>query len=210
MSAAQRKAVGQRMKKYWAARGAAANALRPAGGMARGRCRLPRGRGCPTRRKHAGPSGRVLLASQAAASQTSTEQRSFWHITENWHERPLRTFETVVELIAHTTTAAGSRSKPSWTCDSTPTARASPARDAKTVLHHIDPIWVRNLSNLPNLVVCRPVGSEVGEVGDLGRALYTSRCTEAYDPPSALRPDAILGGHPKPAINGQLKTGHFE
>jgi hypothetical protein len=37
------------------------------------------------------------------------EHRLFCHITKNWRGRPLRTFETVVELIGHTTTAAGLR-----------------------------------------------------------------------------------------------------
>lgn len=35
------------------------------------------------------------------------EHRLFCHITENWRGRPLVDVETVVELIAHTTTAAG-------------------------------------------------------------------------------------------------------
>jgi len=39
------------------------------------------------------------------------EHRLFCHITENWRGRPLRTFETVVELIGHTKTAAGLRVK---------------------------------------------------------------------------------------------------
>jgi len=33
------------------------------------------------------------------------------HITENWRGRPLRTFETIVELINHTRTATGLRVK---------------------------------------------------------------------------------------------------
>ena len=37
------------------------------------------------------------------------EHRLFCHITKNWRGRPLRTFETVVELIGHTKTAAGLR-----------------------------------------------------------------------------------------------------
>ena len=37
------------------------------------------------------------------------EHRLFCHITENWRGRPLRTFETVVDLIGHTRTAAGLR-----------------------------------------------------------------------------------------------------
>ena len=39
------------------------------------------------------------------------EHRLFCHITENWRGRPLRTFEAIVELIGHTTTAAGLRVK---------------------------------------------------------------------------------------------------
>jgi hypothetical protein len=39
------------------------------------------------------------------------EHRLFCHITENWRGRPLRTFEAIVELIGHTTTATGLRVK---------------------------------------------------------------------------------------------------
>ena len=39
------------------------------------------------------------------------EHRLFCHITKNWRGRPLRTFETIVELIGHTTTATGLRVK---------------------------------------------------------------------------------------------------
>jgi hypothetical protein len=39
------------------------------------------------------------------------EHRLFCHITKNWRGRPLRTFETVVELIGYTETAAGLRVK---------------------------------------------------------------------------------------------------
>jgi hypothetical protein len=37
------------------------------------------------------------------------EHRLFCHITQNWRGKPLRTFETVVELIGHTRTASGLR-----------------------------------------------------------------------------------------------------
>ena len=92
MSAAQRKAVGERMKKYWAARRAAANgtatskeslqqpelqsarrkdaerqnAPRRQRSVAPGRCPPRLGRGSPTRRRHAGPSRRVRPPSKAA------------------------------------------------------------------------------------------------------------------------------------------------
>jgi len=39
------------------------------------------------------------------------EHRLFCHITDNWRGRPLRTFDTVVDLIGHTRTAAGLRVK---------------------------------------------------------------------------------------------------
>ena len=39
------------------------------------------------------------------------EHRLFCHITQNWRGKPLRTFETIVELIGHTRTAAGLRVK---------------------------------------------------------------------------------------------------
>ena len=39
------------------------------------------------------------------------EHRLFCYITQNWRGKPLRTFETVVELIGHTRTAAGLRVK---------------------------------------------------------------------------------------------------
>lgn len=39
------------------------------------------------------------------------EHRLFCHITSNWRGKPLRTFETVVQLIGHTRTAAGLRVK---------------------------------------------------------------------------------------------------
>jgi len=39
------------------------------------------------------------------------EHRLLCHITQNWRGKPLRTFETVVELIGHTRTAAGLRVK---------------------------------------------------------------------------------------------------
>jgi hypothetical protein len=37
------------------------------------------------------------------------EHRLFCHITENWRGRPLRTFDTVVDSIGHTSTVAGLR-----------------------------------------------------------------------------------------------------
>jgi hypothetical protein len=39
------------------------------------------------------------------------EHRLFCHITENWRGKPLRMFETIVDLIGNTRTAAGLRVK---------------------------------------------------------------------------------------------------
>ena len=39
------------------------------------------------------------------------EHRLFCHITHNWRGKPLRTLETVVQLIGHTRTASGLRVK---------------------------------------------------------------------------------------------------
>ena len=39
------------------------------------------------------------------------EHRLFCYITENWRGKPLRTFETVVQLIGNVTTATGLRVK---------------------------------------------------------------------------------------------------
>lgn len=39
------------------------------------------------------------------------EHRLFCHITQNWRGKPLRTFETIVDLIGHTRTTAGLRVK---------------------------------------------------------------------------------------------------
>lgn len=39
------------------------------------------------------------------------EHRLFCHITQNWRAKPLRTFETIVELIGSTRTAKGLRVK---------------------------------------------------------------------------------------------------
>ena len=39
------------------------------------------------------------------------EHRLFCHITQNWRGKPLRTFETIVNLIGNTRTVAGLRVK---------------------------------------------------------------------------------------------------
>lgn len=49
------------------------------------------------------------------------EHRLFCHITQNWRGKPLRTFETVVQLIGHTRTEAGLRVKAKLDTASYPT-----------------------------------------------------------------------------------------
>jgi hypothetical protein len=49
------------------------------------------------------------------------EHRLFCHITENWRGKPLRTFESVVELIGHTRTSKGLRVKAKLDTGSYPT-----------------------------------------------------------------------------------------
>ncbi len=40
-----------------------------------------------------------------------TEHRLFCHVTQNWRGKPLRTFETIIDLIGNTRTSAGLRVK---------------------------------------------------------------------------------------------------
>ena len=47
------------------------------------------------------------ISHRAPASGTRSSIACFCHITENWRGGPLRTFETVVDLIGHTRMAAG-------------------------------------------------------------------------------------------------------
>jgi hypothetical protein len=49
------------------------------------------------------------------------EHRLFCHITQNWRGRPLRTFETIVDLIGNTRTEAGLRVKANLDLRSYPT-----------------------------------------------------------------------------------------
>lgn len=64
------------------------------------------------------------------------EHRLFCHITENWRGRPLRTFETVVDLIGHTRTAAGLRVKAKLDKRRYPTGRVvTPTEMRELALH---------------------------------------------------------------------------
>ncbi len=64
------------------------------------------------------------------------EHRLFCHITQNWRGKPLRTFETVVELIGHTRTAAGLRVKAKLDTARYPTGVAiKPAQMKALALH---------------------------------------------------------------------------
>ena len=56
------------------------------------------------------PATPQLLPSTTPAAP-SGEHRLFCHITQNWRGKPLRTFETIVDLIGNTRTTAGLRVK---------------------------------------------------------------------------------------------------
>jgi len=64
------------------------------------------------------------------------EHRLFCHITQNWRGKPLRTFETIVDLIGNTRTAAGLRVKAKLDKQKYPTGiKTSNAEMAALSLH---------------------------------------------------------------------------
>jgi hypothetical protein len=64
------------------------------------------------------------------------EHRVFCHITENWRGKPLRTFETVVQLIGHTRTTKGLRVKAQLDKRSYPTGVEIKKADMKHLALH--------------------------------------------------------------------------
>ena len=64
------------------------------------------------------------------------EHRLFCHITKNWRGRPLRTFETVVELIGYTATEAGLRVKARLDKRAYPTGRQVTKAEMRTLALH--------------------------------------------------------------------------
>ena len=64
------------------------------------------------------------------------EHRLFCHITKNWRGRPLRTFETVVELIGYTETEAGLRVKARLDKRAYPTGRHVTKAEMQTLALH--------------------------------------------------------------------------
>ena len=65
------------------------------------------------------------------------EHRLFCHITKNWRGRPLRTFETVVELIGHTETDGGRPARQGQTGQATyPTGRRVTKAEMRTLALH--------------------------------------------------------------------------
>jgi hypothetical protein len=64
------------------------------------------------------------------------EHRLFCHITKNWRGRPLRTFETVVELIGYTETEAGLRVKAKLDKRTYPTGRRVTKAEMQTLALH--------------------------------------------------------------------------
>lgn len=64
------------------------------------------------------------------------EHRLFCYITQNWRGRPLRTFETVVQLIGHTRTTKGLRVRAKLDKRKYPTGqKVSNAEMKKLALH---------------------------------------------------------------------------
>jgi len=79
-------------------------------GAATAIARGPGKRGC--RRWRTRPVWRfVSPLSPGTSKWNKIEHRLFCHITQNWRGTPLRTFQTIVETIGHTRTAAGLRVK---------------------------------------------------------------------------------------------------
>ena len=64
------------------------------------------------------------------------EHRLFCHITQNWRGKPLRTFETIVDLIGNTRTAAGLRVKAKLDKRKYPTGVAISKAQMKTLSLH--------------------------------------------------------------------------
>jgi hypothetical protein len=64
------------------------------------------------------------------------EHRLFCHITKNWRGRPLRTFETVVELIGYTETEAGLRVRAKLDKRVYPTGRRVTKAEMRTLALH--------------------------------------------------------------------------
>ena len=71
-----------------------------------------------------------------ASKWNRIEHRLFCHITQNWRGKPLRTFETIVDLIGNTRTAAGLRVRAEPDTGAYPTGeRATDAEMAALSLH---------------------------------------------------------------------------
>jgi Rhodopirellula transposase DDE domain len=66
------------------------------------------------------------------------EHRLFCHITRNWRGKPLRTLETVVELIGHTRTLSGLRVKAKLDKRKYPTGAAVTKLQMKALALHTD------------------------------------------------------------------------
>lgn len=66
------------------------------------------------------------------------EHRLFCHITQNWRGKPLRTFETIVDLIGNTRTAAGLRVKATLDKRKYPTGMTATEAQMKALSLHQD------------------------------------------------------------------------
>ena len=78
----------------------------------RPRNRVPSGMEAMLLQRFADETGMRIHVSHfppGASKWNKIEHRLFCHITHNWRGKPLRTFETVVDLIGNTRTHAGLR-----------------------------------------------------------------------------------------------------
>jgi len=66
------------------------------------------------------------------------EHRLFCHITQNWRGKPLRTFETIVDLIGNTRTSAGLRVKAALDKRKYPTGVKTSNAEMKALSLHVD------------------------------------------------------------------------
>ena len=67
------------------------------------------------------------------------EHRLFCHITANWRGKPLRTFETIVQLIGHTTTPAGLHVNAKLDKRIYPTGKKVSKEELSELSLHLDP-----------------------------------------------------------------------
>jgi len=82
---------------------------------------------------------RVCHSPPGTSKWNKIEHRMFSHITQNWRGKPLVSHEVIIQLIAHTTTAAGLKVRPSLDRNRYPTGeKVSRAEFARIKLTRAD------------------------------------------------------------------------